>query len=318
MSKRAAAVFGAWLLVAAHAGCSEGGPGSPDVPNVNGDSGVVDVLEPAADSGTGPTDAGAGPDSGVGSVDGGMGGFDGRAGDCTGDIICDDFEQDSLGATPADWQVVIDPQDAGTVLVDGTHTFSGTKAVHFTLAPANSIPHVQMLGKISLPTNEFFGRMMVWMAPYVPTPPHWNLIEGWGYMPGSVTHTIYDQGMYEYGGVCSPEGGLGAAYLGPKTDCCQPSDAAVPMSHWACVEWQFDGIKNEYHFWLDGQAIDSLTVTASPTQCGGVWHAPVFERVDLGFGGGSPNYATSHEMWIDDVGIASTRIGCPAPTAGTH
>jgi hypothetical protein len=271
-----------------------------------GSDAAAEAAAPTSDAGNG-----GGTDTGTATADAG------HVGDCTGSIICDDFEPNALGAKPANWQVVVDPPSGGTVSVDGTHTFSGTKAVHVTLAPASTIPHVQINRGFSLPTNDFFGRMMVRIAAYTPTGHHWNLIEGWGYMPGSTTHTIYDMGMYEYGGVCSPTGGLGAAYLGPHTDCCQPADAGVvPTARWACVEWQFDGTKNEMHFWLDGQAVDSLTVT-NP-QCGGPWIAPVFERVDLGFGGGSPNSASSHEMWIDDVGIDSKRIGCPGVTTSTH
>jgi hypothetical protein len=340
MSKRRAMILGAWLVAAAHAGCSkvgaisegaldaQAGPrvvdsgggstdaaGSIDAQGTTDSAGLADRAEPpdAAE----PTDAEI--DTDVALVDSGMSGLDaGTAGACTGDIVCDDFESSALGTNPADWQTVIDPPAAGTVLVDSTHAFSGVNAVHVTLAPASSIPHVQILREIALPTNAFFGRMMVWIAPYAREMPshHWNLIEGWGYMPGAVTHTIYDQGMYEYGGVCSPEGLLGAAYLGPSTDCCQPSTAAVPTSGWSCIEWHFDGIQNEMQFWMDGQAVDSLTVTVP--QCGGPWQAPVFERVDLGFGSGSPNYSTSHEMWIDDVAIDSNRIGCPAPSASTH
>ncbi len=336
MSERTAVVRGAWLLaLALNVGCSQSPVSRPELGSLayRADSGVLrkgdsGVLATAADSAAGGSTEG-GADGGMGSsnggvdggADGGMG-LDASAGECTGDIICDDFESNSLGAAPANWQVVVDPPDAGTVSVDDTHTFSGARAVHFNLPVASpgaySTPHVQILGQISPPTNEFFGRIMVWINPSNPTGHHWNLIEGWGYTPGNTSHGLSDQEMYEYGGVCNPNGSLGAAYLNATTDCCQQSNQPVPVSYWACVEWQFDGVNSEYHFWLDGQAIDALTVTASPTQCGGVWNAPAFERVDLGWGSGGPNAAETQDMWIDDVAIDSTRIGCPAPTMGTH
>jgi hypothetical protein len=258
------------------------------------------------------------------SVDAAMGGVDAAmsgvvAGACTGSIVCDDFESNSVAAKPATWQVVTDPPGKGTVLVDGTHSFSGSKSVRVGVAPGGGVTHVQMLKGFTLPTNEFYGRMMVRFTPFAVPSYHWNLIEGWGYMAG-LPKTVPNQGMYEYGGVCSPLGYMGAAYLGPGVDCCNPSNnVPVPMtgslSGWSCMEWHFDGINNEMQFWLDGQPVDSLSVAPSAKVCGNTWHAPVFERLDLGWAGGVPS---NIEMWIDDVGVDSKRIGCPAPTASTH
>jgi hypothetical protein len=87
------------------------------------------------------------------------------------------------------------------------------------------------------------------------------------------------------------------------------------MGRWSCVEWHFDGINNQMHFWMDGQAIESMTVI--DPQCGGPWQAPAFERVDLGWGSAPAGVAVA-EMWIDDVGIDSQRIGCPGRTSATH
>jgi hypothetical protein len=295
-----------------------------------GDALPTGIHGPVRDAGAvggnrSPTDAGGDGgtvDGGAGDVDsGGNEGDAGTTNDCTGDVICDNFEQETLGDAPSNWQVVVDPPGVGSVLVDDTHAFSGTRAVRLTTGwpndPSDPIPHVQMLAGLSLTSNAFFGRMMVWIDPFTSTGNHWNLIEGWGYIPGSVGQTLAEQEMYEYGGVCSPAGTLGAAYLNDTTDCCQPSTEPVPVSRWACVEWQFDGINSQMRFWLDGQAIDSLTVTANGPQCGGTWSAPAFQRVDLGWAS-APNGVPVSTMWIDDVGINSERIGCPSSTASTH
>jgi len=100
---------------------------------------------------------------------------------------------------------------------------------------------------------------------------------------------------------------------GPKSDCWKHSTKiVVPEGRWACAEWQFDGTSNTMRFWLDGAAVDSLTVMGSGEGCGTatpVWTAPNFERMDLGWE--SYQQDTARTIWIDDVALSKTRIGCP-------
>ena len=41
------------------------------------------------------------------------------------------------------------------------------------------------------------------------------------------------------------------------------------------------------------------------------WTAPNFDRLDLGWE--SYQADSARTMWIDDVAISRTRVGCPAP-----
>ena len=51
---------------------------------------------------------------------------------------------------------------------------------------------------------------------------------------------------------------------GPSTDCWKhASKVVIPAGKWSCAEWQFDGPNNTMRFWLDGAAVDSLTVTGT-------------------------------------------------------
>jgi hypothetical protein len=136
--------------------------------------------------------------------------------------------------------VPLDPAGVGTVAVDNTHAFSGAKAVRIVVSPGPGQATVQISKHLSLPTNEFYGRMMVRFNPFTYSNHHWTLIMGWGYMPGSVTHTTNDMGMYQYGGV-ETNSILEAAYLAPHCDCGQRSTVPLPVSRWICVEWHFDG-----------------------------------------------------------------------------
>jgi hypothetical protein len=273
-------------------------------PIQGGDSAPAPVVDAAPAA---PGDAAMGP-----VADGG-----GDAGisthPCSGQLVCDDFEADSPGSPPQGWQIVIDPPGAGTISVDTTRATSGTKSVHVVSTSQTANNHIQILHGIQLPTDVFYGRARVWVT-RAPLGPHWNLIEGWGYVPGSTTRTLQEQRMYEYGGVCSPNGGLGAAYLSSTTDACQPSDTMLPWNRWVCIEWKFDGTKNDMHLWLDSQPVDQLTAPGPTAVTGGIptpsWPAPAFERVDLGWYNAVVGNGANMEMWIDDVAFDTTRIGC--------
>src|SRR5258708_22454720 len=100
-----------------------GGSGGASVP-------PVDATDLAAGGGTGGT--GDGGDSPRDSADAVT-----TTGACTGAIACDDFESNTAGAAPAMWTVDIRPAGTGTLQIDTTRAYTGTKSVHITLV-ANS------------------------------------------------------------------------------------------------------------------------------------------------------------------------------------
>jgi hypothetical protein len=125
---------------------------------------------------------------------------------------------------------------------------------------------------------------------------------------------VSEQIQYSYGAGIGDT--LAGYYLSNTRDCGQYSSAQMPLGRWACLEWEFDGVNDEMKIWIDGQAIDPLTMT-NPTSstyasCAPPWvaSAPVFERLALGFYRGIAADGGSVEMWIDDVAIDSQRVGC--------
>ena len=101
---------------------------------------------------------------------------------------------------------------------------------------------------------------------------------------------------------------------GLKSDCWQHSQTKMPEAKWVCMEWYFDGPNNTQKFWLDGTAITDLTVTGQGQGCishetGDKWVFPTFSRLYLGFE--SYQQDDPREVWIDDVAIGATQIGCP-------
>ncbi len=247
-----------------------------------------------------------------------------RSRSCKDLLFCDDFELNANGAAPTGWKLSIFPGTPGTIQVDGAHAASGSRAVRIVSVDSDRtitpITFVQMHHTMpKLPTNMFYGRIRVWATQTPTSRLHWNLIESFGYnkdvIPGPINGS-----MYQYGGGSSVDGdhALAAFGLGPGLDCTQQQTknppVALPTKKWACVEWQFDGIKNEMRLWVDGVAVDELTVTKPPCTCptcGGVWPAPVFQDVRLGWMNARPDSGGPPlEIWMDDVAIDPERIYC--------
>jgi hypothetical protein len=257
---------------------------------------------------------------------------------CQSALFCDGFETATADAPPAaPWSVV---QTNGSVIVDATHPFRGGKAVKATTLSTAASGQTYKRALIGLasapvmppPNNAFYGRMMFYVESVPQAPLHWTFIDATGPIPGQdYTST------YRYGGQLpvTEDGTFQGSQLmanydtndyygtpsrGPNTDCYQHADKqVVPVGKWSCAEWYFDGQSNQMKFWLDGTEITSLEIDGKGTGCSGTnakdvpdypWTAPTFSRVDMGW----ESYASDDErtIWIDDVVINSTKVGCPA------
>jgi hypothetical protein len=265
----------------------------------------------AGSSAGGAGGANGGGSAGAASGGGGSsGGSAGGANGCQGALICDDFE--GYDGTPGDpWKVT--KNAAGNVVIDGAQHKSGTKAVKLTTTGAMSYQQAFIsLEKIfPIANNALYGRMMIY-ATSIPSGDsvHWTLIEG----EGKNTAEGIDNAQVRYGGQQAKS--LMANYdsTGKKSDCWMHSSTKMPEAKWVCMEWYFDGATNTQKFWLDGKAIDDLTVTGQGQGCisqdtGGKWLYPSFSRLNLGW----TSYQTDEprEVWIDDVAVGAAQIGCP-------
>jgi hypothetical protein len=249
---------------------------------------------------------------------------------CASATFCDDFEAAAAGQAPAaPWTV---SQTNATVAVDTTRAFRGTQSVKATTLPTvGGMPTYKrgLIGLaaapvIPLPEQRVYGRMMFYLESSPTADVHWTFVDGTGLVAGQdYTST------YRYGGQHPVAGGsqLMANYdttdyyatpsRGPQTDCYQHANAVVvPVGKWSCAEWFFDGQANQMRFWLDGTELTELHIDQTGTGCGGqpanyVWQAPVFSRIDVGWESYQADDARS--IWIDDVVISQTQVGCPAP-----
>jgi hypothetical protein len=302
-----------------------------------GTTGVAGTSGAAGTTGSGGASGGRGGAGGAGGSTGGAGasgsiGTGGAAGDpCATALFCDDFESYTAGNAPgAPWTRQV--SSGSTAAVDTAQARSGTKSVKFVAASGSGsktayIRLASTATKTIFPVtpNVVYGRMMFRLEAAPTGDVHWTLLEGYGQVPGQSYHALY-----RYGGqhpVMTGSTFVGSQLManyetpdsysgtGPSTDCWKhASKVVIPAGKWSCAEWQFDGPNNAMHFWLDGAAVDSLTVTGTGEGCGGqsasyVWTAPTFDRFDLGWE--SYQQDTARTIWIDDVVVSKTKIGCP-------
>jgi hypothetical protein len=262
-----------------------------------------------------------------GPAPGSGGAGDGGAADpCASAIFCDDFESYSAGAAPGGrWTV---QTNSGAVSVDTAQSHSGTKAAKFTtLAKTGSktaFMHLANAPVFPVAGNVYYGRMMFRLEAAPTASVHWTFIQGGGLVPGQTYHALY-----RYGGQLPIT--QGAAFVGnqlmanyetpdsysgngPSSDCWNHANqTVVPVGRWACVEWKFDGPNNQMSLWLDGVSVPALTVNGVGQGCVNQpatypWTAPLFDRLDLGW----ESYQTddARTLWIDDVVISASPIGC--------
>jgi hypothetical protein len=101
----------------------------------------------------------------------------------------------------------------------------------------------------------------------------------------------------------------------PTVDCGKSGPSGYPEKKWVCIEWRFDGPRNEMHYWLDGQAQTGVDVVGIGGGCvtappGGIWQAPRFDKLMVGWYAQPFNQPI--DLWIDDIAVGTERLGCPA------
>jgi hypothetical protein len=254
---------------------------------------------------------------------------------CQSALFCDDFEAFALDQPPAGaW---VSNQNNGSVQVVADRSFRGQQAVKATtLATAvtgstykSALIGLSQAPVVPVPEQRFYGRMMFYLESAPAASVHWTFIDGTGDVPGQDYSATY-----RYGGQLPVTDGTtfvgsqlmanydttdfyGTPPVGPQTDCYQhAARQVVPVGTWSCAEWSFDGQNSQMRFWLDGTEITGLAIDGTGEGCVAqpadyTWVAPSFSRLDVGW----ESYQADEErtIWIDDVVISQTQVGCPAP-----
>ena len=255
----------------------------------------------------GPPDAGlpdAGPDAGL---DAGFFGVSRCQG--SGLAVCEDFET-TVALDGGIWHATT---KNGSVTIDSIHAARGSSALHVHVENAAGNHAVLMNSSLfaagGWPGNHFFGRTFFWLEPSATTN-HNGFITAQGPVlaaDGGPTgssaiygvHETHDNFVTHYGLNGPPDGGF--------CDCGVKSSRPIPVGHWACLEWEFDGPANSTHTWVDEEEVLDAAITPAMG-----YRAPQFQNLTVGF----TMYHTeldagaAYDLWYDELALDSARIGC--------
>jgi hypothetical protein len=317
------------VACAATAGCAS----KDDASNVDagpiadtGTEAAIEGIVPGNDSGSGALADGSAAPAEAGT-DAGAGDAGAPPDPCAAARFCETFESYTTGNAPSgSWKV---ETNLGAVSVVTDQHFGGQKSARFTTQASSggktAYVRLDAASVFPVPGNAYYGRMMARLESAPDQSVHWTFIQGGGVVPGQSYHALY-----RYGGQQPvTDGGafvgsqLMANYdtpdsysgTGPSSDCWNHSKGTVmPVGRWACVEWQFDGPNDTMRFWLDGAPVDALTVTGVGQGCVHQpktfpWTAPTFASVELGWE--SYQADSARTLYLDDIVVATARVGCP-------
>lgn len=295
-------------LVLAVASWSAGCGGDDDAADA-----AVDGL--SSRDGAAVSDAGGTDDGGGGGVDGavaedgGGGGVDaGPLEGCAahaGALFCEDFEALAPGAPDTTrWSQLA---NNGMLNVDGDHA-RGSRALHVHTTD-NGYAFMRLA--FAPPGNSYFGRMYLYVTefPSAPDWAHYTLVEARGTGSGDRVRPVGGQYAPTSSGAfwgIGDDGGPTGDWTNWRTSA--PSEAG----RWLCVEWEMDATNNFIRLSFDGVDNDDLTVDT--THHGGNdvdFVFPMFDDLKIGWqlyqGGTTPH---EFDLWIDDVVLDVTRVGC--------
>jgi hypothetical protein len=248
----------------------------------------------ASASGSGGAGGGVAPGTGgAGGGNSGAGGSFGISGPSrcatAGVALCEGFEN---GLSSTLWTTR--QSGDGTVTVDDLHAARGSKALHVKTASGNGFAYITEKMSFPAPANILYGRMFVWFEDDLTTDGHFSLAEGAGTGTAGV---IRFGGQNKFFGVGTDGGASG--------DWTDKDNRLIPFRTWICAEFQFKGDTNEFHAWWDD--VERTALHRGPSQHAG-FTMPQFNS--LWFGYWMYNMIEPQELWIDEIAVDFSPIGC--------
>jgi hypothetical protein len=235
-------------------------------------------------------------DPNVTILDGGGAAADGGAFSCTGStaILCDDFEEGDID--PGRWSII---HIGAAVSIDSTRGNAGSgHSLHAQSDPVDAAGAVGLTGMLyhseTLP-DHFFLRLFA----YVPSP-----------LPPAGQPDIF--AIVQKLGVSGMQLYVQNSDLTFTSWANQPnlnlsSGTTFTTDGWRCVEWEIQespgGQANgSMNVWLDGQSLPELTLNDVVT--------PQYNVLQFGISFGESVEQAAYDVWVDDIAVTTTRIGC--------
>jgi hypothetical protein len=280
-------------------------------------SGGIGGSAPVSHAGTAPvTQAGAG--SGGSNASAGTGSGGGAAAGASGDPlasggpskcplagskVCDGFETAAPGDPASMFKFELGSGSTG--VVDATKVFRGAKSVHMktTSAQAFITETASFTGTTAATNNGMWGRMFIWFETKANPQSHDVFIR-----LEDPASTLSSAQLHVAGGSrgqLAAEIRSGSDLYKPKI--VEPAPAGrvlFPLAtpKWQCWEWHTSP-DNTMEFYVDTELYAPMSVVAADK-----WPFPIFKKLSLGFMQFGTTPAT--EMWIDEVALSDTRVGC--------
>jgi hypothetical protein len=221
--------------------------------------------------------------------------------------ICEDFEATADGAVPAGWTKV------GSVGTASDMAHRGSKALKVGAA-ANGPRRMQLTGsRVTMLGGMHWGRIFYKMQTPAPRPSSGvihSTIVAWDSMSpisGTAEVRVVDtventqgQHQYLYNVQTSNRGEFGKG---------SPYDFSYDGA-WYCAEWTVDFATQRYRFFLDGTEITSIGIMNGAGNFQNSELPSAYTALSIGWNNYQEAPSPGFVAWIDDVVIASERVGC--------
>jgi hypothetical protein len=225
----------------------------------------------------------------------------------SGGPVREGFEDTELGEIPSQW--IRAGLGQRTLGVTDQQAARGSRALQIEV-PAGQGPAGGMLSRGGLGdlAEAHFGRVFLRIqGPGVSQFVHFDAFEGRGNWEGQVnavrwasTGTGAGTQPGNWSWIYNVQRTQGGEF-GTERD----RSAHPRVDEWMCLEWRFDAAVQEAQFWLDGAAVEYLTLSQS---AGDRTEIPAFSSLSVGFQ--KFQQTDAFVVWIDEVAFDLERIGC--------
>ncbi len=214
----------------------------------------------------------------------------------TGLLFCEDFEN-GLPVSAANFGYVSTPN--GSVALATNIVRSGTRAAHLRVgdvSPVYNARPAHFYQRFATPLTQ--GQIYIRMFFYMPsdfTAPPWNVL---------VELTQANSGTNRVKVVQEANDAFGFAVYTSKDDYSYRGPNAFQRNRWHCLEMAVtlaNGNNGRVEYFLDGQSMATLAMV--DTAATGGWEG-------FNFGAIANPTGVGVNMYVDDVAIATSRIGC--------